>query len=202
MQCFSQKAEGYGDSPPKAEVTCLQGTLRIFCMVGSFNMFAGISFTAENKIWRHHYKLHNSLSSLLHFILAVGPPMQISAVKVLNLPTGRLTALKSLILTSTPRGAGQLIPLPVVLSEEVVRNYIIIPCTPGLPKPCPLYSRNHVPCTLEIMYPVFSKPCTPYSRNHVPCTPSWKLCTQYLRYHVLSSEIWQRSGITPITRKN
>ena len=45
------------------------------------------------------------------------------------------------------------------------------------------------PSTSETMYPVLSKPGTLQSRNHVLCTPSSKLCTQYLRYHVLRSVI-------------
>jgi len=30
--------------------------------------------------------------------------------------------------------------------------------------------KNYVPHTLETMYPELLKPGTPYSRNHVPCT--------------------------------
>jgi len=42
----------------------------------------------------------------------------------------------------------------------VVRNYL--PLTPVPLKPCTPYSRNQVPCSLEIMYYV------PQARNYVP----------------------------------
>jgi len=52
-------------------------------------------------------------------------------------------------------------------------------------------------CTHSMtMYPVLSKPGTPCFWNNVPPTPSSKLCTQYLRYCVLSSEIWQKIETT------
>jgi len=62
-----------------------------------------------------------------------------------------------------------------------------------------LYCGSEKLCTY---YPVPLEPWTPYSRNHVLCTPSSKLCTQYFRYHVLPSEIWQKSGVIPIMFKN
>ena len=51
------------------------------------------------------------------------------------------------------------------------------------------------------------KLCTPYSVlqyfwNHVPHTSSSKTCTQCLRYHVLPSELWQKSGITLTMLRN